>query len=117
MNAALGNVVPDNWHWHMYDTIKGSDYLGDQDAIEYMCRAASRLVMNWSTMAYRSRVWTMDAFINARLVVRVRTFGGEQAARTCAAADRTGHAILHALYQQNLRPRPISSMNILSSIY
>lgn len=45
MNAALGNVTPDNWHWHMYDTIKGSDYLGDQDAIEYMCRAASRLVI------------------------------------------------------------------------
>jgi succinate dehydrogenase / fumarate reductase flavoprotein subunit len=105
MNAALGNVLPDNWHWHMYDTIKGSDYLGDQDAIEYMCRAASRLVIELEH--YGVPFTRLD---NGRIYQRPfggqsQEFGGEQAARTCAAADRTGHAILHALYQQNLKAR------------
>jgi len=105
MNAALGNVLPDNWHWHMYDTIKGSDYLGDQDAIEYMCRAASRLVIELEH--YGVPFTRLD---NGRIYQRPfggqsQQFGGEQAARTCAAADRTGHAILHALYQQNLKAR------------
>jgi len=105
MNAALGNVLPDNWHWHMYDTIKGSDYLGDQDAIEYMCRAASRLVIELEH--YGVPFTRLD---NGRIYQRAfggqsQEFGGEQAARTCAAADRTGHAILHALYQQNLKAR------------
>ena len=105
MNAALGNVLPDNWHWHMYDTIKGSDYLGDQDAIEYMCRAASRLVIELEH--YGVPFTRLD---NGRIYQRPfggqsQEFGGEQAARTCAAADRTGHAILHALYQQNLKAK------------
>jgi succinate dehydrogenase / fumarate reductase flavoprotein subunit len=105
MNAALGNVLPDNWHWHMYDTIKGSDYLGDQDAIEYMCRAASRLVIELEH--YGVPFTRLD---NGRIYQRPfggqsQQFGGEQAARTCAAADRTGHAILHALYQQNMKAR------------
>ncbi len=105
MNAALGNVTPDNWQWHMYDTIKGSDYLGDQDAIEYMCRAASRLVIELEH--YGVPFTRLD---NGRIYQRPfggqsQNFGGEQAARTCAAADRTGHAILHSLYQQNLRAK------------
>ncbi|MCG6976387.1 MAG: succinate dehydrogenase flavoprotein subunit [Acidiferrobacterales bacterium] len=105
MNAALGNVLPDNWHWHMYDTIKGSDYLGDQDAIEYMCRAASRLVVELEHFGV-----PFTRLENGRIYQRAfggqsQNFGGEQAARTCAAADRTGHAILHSLYQQNLKAR------------
>lgn len=105
MNAALGNVTPDNWHWHMYDTIKGSDYLGDQDAIEYMCRAASRLVIELEHFGV-----PFTRLENGRIYQRPfggqsQRFGGEQAARTCAAADRTGHAILHSLYQQNLRAK------------
>ncbi len=105
MNAALANVLPDNWHWHMYDTVKGSDYLGDQDAIEYMCRAASRLVIELEHFGV-----PFSRLDNGRIYQRPfggqsQNFGGEQAARTCAAADRTGHAILHALYQQNIRAK------------
>jgi len=105
MNAALGNVSPDNWHWHMYDTIKGSDYLGDQDAIEYMCRAASRLVIELEHYGV-----PFTRLENGRIYQRAfggqsQNFGGDQAARTCAAADRTGHAILHSLYQQNLKAK------------
>ncbi len=105
MNAALGNVTPDNWHWHMYDTIKGSDYLGDQDAIEYMCRAASRLVIELEHYGV-----PFTRLENGRIYQRPfggqsQNYGGDQAARTCAAADRTGHAILHSLYQQNLHAR------------
>jgi succinate dehydrogenase / fumarate reductase flavoprotein subunit len=105
MNAALGNVLPDNWHWHMYDTVKGSDYLGDQDAIEYMCRAASRLVIELEHYGV-----PFTRLENGRIYQRAfggqsQNFGGDQAARTCAAADRTGHAILHSLYQQNLKAK------------
>ncbi len=103
MNAALGNVTPDNWHWHMYDTVKGSDFLGDQDAIEYMCRAASRLVIELEHFGV-----PFTRLDNGRIYQRPfggqsQNYGGDQAARTCAAADRTGHAILQSLYQQNLR--------------
>ena len=105
INAALGNITPDNWHWHMYDTIKGSDYLGDQDAIEYMCRAAAQLV--YELEHYGVPFSRLD---NGKIYQR--PFGGQsiefgksQATRTCAAADRTGHAMLHALYQQNMRAR------------
>ncbi|MFP5349870.1 MAG: succinate dehydrogenase flavoprotein subunit [Gammaproteobacteria bacterium] len=105
INAALGNVSPDNWHWHMYDTVKGGDYLGDQDAIEYMCRAAGRLVIELEHYGV-----PFTRLPNGRIYQRPfggqsQNFGGEQAARTCAAADRTGHAMLHALYQQNLRAK------------
>ncbi len=103
MNAALANVVPDNWHWHMYDTVKGSDWLGDQDAIEYMCHSAAQVVIEMEH--YGVPFSRLD---NGRIYQRAfggqsQNFGGEQAARTCAAADRTGHAILHSLYQQNIR--------------
>jgi succinate dehydrogenase / fumarate reductase flavoprotein subunit len=105
INAALGNVLPDNWHWHMYDTVKGGDYLGDQDAIEYMCRAAANRVIELEH--YGVPFTRLD---NGRIYQRPfggqsQNFGGEQAARTCPAADRTGHAMLHTLYQQNLKAR------------
>jgi succinate dehydrogenase / fumarate reductase flavoprotein subunit len=105
MNAALGNVSPDNWHWHMYDTIKGGDFLADQDAVEYMCRAAARLVIELEH--YGVPFTRLD---NGRIYQRPfggqsQDFGGAQAARTCPAADRTGHAILHTLYQQNIKAR------------
>ena len=103
MNAALGNVAEDRWIWHMYDTVKGSDYLADQDAVEYMCRAARRLVVELEHEGVPfSR--TDEGFVYQRpFGGQSRDFGGDQAARTCAAADRTGHAILHTLYQQNIR--------------
>lgn len=105
VNAALANVSADNWHWHMYDTVKGGDYLGDQDAIEYMCRAASQLV--YELEHYGVPFSRLD---NGKIYQRPfggqsQEFGGAQATRTCAAADRTGHAILHTLYQQNIRAK------------
>jgi succinate dehydrogenase / fumarate reductase flavoprotein subunit len=105
INAALGNVLPDNWHWHMYDTVKGSDYLADQDAVEYMCQAAASLVIE---LEHYGVPFTRLA--NGRIYQRPfggqsQNFGGAQAARTCPAADRTGHALLHTLYQQNLKAR------------
>ena len=105
VNAALGNVLPDNWHWHMYDTIKGGDFLGDQDAIEYMCRAASRLVVELEHYGVPFSRLDNGRIYQRKFGGQSQNFGGEQAARTCAAADRTGHAILHALYQQNLRAK------------
>ncbi|MEJ2686225.1 MAG: succinate dehydrogenase flavoprotein subunit [Gammaproteobacteria bacterium] len=105
VNAALGNVLPDNWHWHMFDTVKGSDYLGDQDAIEYMCRAASRLVYELEHIGVPFSRLDSGHIYQRPFGGQSRDFGGEQAARTCAAADRTGHAILHSLYQQNIRAR------------
>ena len=105
VNAALANVLPDNWHWHMFDTVKGSDYLGDQDAIEYMCRAAPRAVYELEHFGVPfSRLDTGKIYQRA-FGGQSRNFGGEQAVRTCAAADRTGHAILHYLYQQNIRAK------------
>ena len=105
ITAALGNVTPDNWHWHMYDTVKGSDYLGDQDAIEFMCRHAAEAVIELEHMGL-----PFSRLDNGRIYQRPfggqsMNYGGEQATRTCAAADRTGHALLHTLYQQNLRAR------------
>ena len=105
MNAALGNVLPDNWHWHMYDTVKGSDYLGDQDAIEYMCRAAARLVVELEHIGVPFSRLPDGKIYQRPFGGQSQEFGGAQAARTCAAADRTGHAILHALYQQNIRAK------------
>jgi len=104
MNAALGNVTSDHWHWHMYDTIKGSDYLGDQDAIEYMCRAAPQLVRELEHQGVPFSRQDDGTIYQRAFGGQSREFGeGGQASRTCAAADRTGHAILHTMYQQNLR--------------
>ena len=105
INAALGNVLPDNWHWHMYDTVKGSDYLGDQDAIEYMCRAAHRLVIELEHAGVPFTRLDDGKMYQRAFGGQSQNFGGDQAARTCPAADRTGHAILHSLYQQNLRAK------------
>ena len=105
INAALANVRPDNWHWHMFDTVKGSDYLGDQDAIEYMCRAASHLVYELEHQGVPFSRLDNGTIYQRPFGGQSQNFGGEQAARTCAAADRTGHAILHSLYQQNIRAK------------
>ena len=102
--APLANSSEDNWHWHMYDTVKGSDYLGDQDAIEYMCRRANEVVVELEHMGM-----PFDRLENGKIYQR--PFGGhtqdygsaKMAMRACAAADRTGHAMLHTLYQQNVR--------------
>ena len=104
ISAALGNMGEDDWRWHMYDTVKGSDWLGDQDAIEYMVREAVPAVIELEHMGV-----PFSRTANGKIYQR--TFGGmttefgmgEPAQRTCSAADRTGHAILHALYQQSLR--------------
>ena len=103
MSAALGNMGEDDWRWHMYDTVKGSDWLGDQDAIEYMCRQAADAVIELEHYGVPfSR--TPDGRIYQRAFGGMTTHYGEgQAQRTCAAADRTGHAILHALYQQSIK--------------
>ena len=103
--ASLGNNGEDNWHWHMLDTVKGSDYLGDQDAIEFMCRKANEVV-------YELEHYGMpfDRTPEGRIYQRpfggqTRNYGEGPVARSCAAADRTGHAMLHALYQRNVRAR------------
>ena len=103
MSAALGNMGEDDWRFHMYDTVKGSDWLGDQDAIEYMCRNAPAAVYELEHYGVPfSR--TRDGKIYQRAFGGMTTHYGEgQALRTCAAADRTGHAILHTLYQQSLK--------------
>src|SRR5690606_14754577 len=104
ISAALGNMGEDDWRWHMYDTVKGSDWLGDQDAIEYLCREAPAAVIELEHYGVPfSR--TEDGHIYQRPFGGMTThFGQGIAQRTCAAADRTGHALLHTLYQQSLRP-------------
>ncbi len=103
--ASLGNVSEDNWHWHMYDTVKGSDYLGDQDAIEFMCRNANEAVIELEHYGM-----PFDRLENGKIYQRpfggmTQNYGGAPAVRTCAAADRTGHAMLHTLYQRNIAAR------------
>ncbi|MDM1544538.1 succinate dehydrogenase flavoprotein subunit [Ignatzschineria indica] len=103
VSAALGNMGEDDWRWHMYDTVKGSDWLGDQDAIEYMCREAIPAILELEHYGLPfSR--TEEGKIYQRPFGGMTTnFGEGQAQRTCAAADRTGHAMLHTLYQQSLK--------------
>ena len=103
ISAALGNMGPDKWQWHMYDTVKGSDWLGDQDAIEYMCREAIPAIIELEHYGVPfSR--TEEGKIYQRPFGGMTTnFGEGTAQRTCAAADRTGHAMLHTLYQQGLK--------------
>ncbi len=104
INASLGNVVSDHWLWHMYDTVKGSDYLGDQDAIEYMCRAAPLVVRELEHFGVPFTRLEDGRIYQRAFGGQMREFGeGGLAKRSCAAADRTGHAILHTLYQQNMR--------------
>ncbi len=105
VNAALANVSADEWQWHMFDTVKGSDYLGDQDAIEYMCREAIPTVYELEHAGVPFSRLDNGKIYQRPFGGQSQAFGGEQAVRTCAAADRTGHAILHTLYQQNIRVR------------
>ncbi|MEN9868907.1 MAG: hypothetical protein RL748_4497, partial [Pseudomonadota bacterium] len=105
IGASLGNMAEDNWYWHMFDTVKGGDYLGDQDAIEFMCREAPKVV-------YELEHFGMPFDRNADGTIYQRPFGGHSAnlgekpvQRACAAADRTGHAMLHTLYQRNVRAK------------
>ncbi len=103
ITVALGNSHEDDWQWHMYDTVKGSDYIGDQDAIEYMCQEGPDTIIELENMGL-----PFSRFENGKIYQRPfggqsKDFGGEQAARTAAAADRTGHALLHCLYQQNIK--------------
>jgi succinate dehydrogenase / fumarate reductase, flavoprotein subunit len=105
ISAALGNMGEDDWRWHMYDTVKGSDWLGDQDAIEFMCKEAPAAVIELEHYGVPfSR--TAEGRIYQRPFGGMTThFGKGIAQRTCAAADRTGHAMLHTLYQQSIRHR------------
>lgn len=101
--AALGNVAEDNWLWHMYDTIKGSDYLGDQDAIEFMCKNAAKAIIELEHFGM-----PFDRIENGKIFQRpfggmTQNFGEKAISRTCAVADRTGHAMLHTLYQRNVQ--------------
>ena len=101
--ASLGNTTEDNWHWHMYDTVKGSDWLGDQDAIEFMCRKANEVVIELEHYGM-----PFDRTDNGKIYQRPfgghsMNYGQSPVMRSCAAADRTGHAMLHALYQRNVR--------------
>jgi succinate dehydrogenase / fumarate reductase flavoprotein subunit len=101
--ASLGNSEEDHWHWHMYDTVKGSDWLGDQDAIEFMCRKANECVIELEHYGM-----PFDRLDNGRIYQRpfgghMSNFGEKPVRRSCAAADRTGHAMLHAMYQRNVK--------------
>ncbi len=101
--ASLGNSTEDNWHWHMYDTVKGSDWLGDQDAIEFMCKKANEVVIELEHFGM-----PFDRTDNGKIYQRPfgghsMNYGQSPVMRSCAAADRTGHAMLHALYQRNVR--------------
>ncbi len=105
--ASLGNISEDNWHWHMYDTVKGSDYLGDQDAIEFMCRAAPEVVYELEHFGM-----PFDRLENGKIYQRsfgghMQDYGKTPVQRACAAADRTGHALLHTLYQKNMQTNTI----------
>ena len=113
ITCAIQSADPnDDWRWHMYDTVKGSDYIGDQDAIEYMCSEGPKAVYELEHMGL-----PFSRFENGRIYQR--PFGGQskdfgkggQAARTCAAADRTGHALLHTLYQNNVKGEQTFLMN------
>jgi succinate dehydrogenase / fumarate reductase flavoprotein subunit len=103
ITVALGNQHEDDWQEHMYDTVKGSDFIGDQDAIEYMCKSGPESVIELETMGLPFSRNEDGSIYQRPFGGQSRNFGGEQAARTAAAADRTGHALLHLLYQQNVK--------------
>jgi succinate dehydrogenase / fumarate reductase flavoprotein subunit len=103
IGASLGNMGPDDWRWHMYDTVKGSDWLGDQDAIEYMCREAIPAVYELEHFGVPFSRTESGKIYQRPFGGHMQDYGKTPAQRACAAADRTGHAILHTLYQQSLK--------------
>ncbi len=103
VSASLGNSEEDNWHWHMYDTVKGSDWLGDQDAIEYMCKMAPEVVVELEHFGMPFDRTDEGKIYQRPFGGHMSNFGEKPVRRACAAADRTGHAMLHALYQRNVR--------------
>lgn len=105
ITAALGNADYDQWDWHMYDTVKGADYIGDQDCIEYLCKTGPEAVYELEHMGLPFSRMDNGKIYQRPFGGQSKNFGGEQATRTCAAADRTGHALLHTLYQQNLKAK------------
>ncbi len=105
ITVALGNMHPDDWRFHMYDTVKGSDYIGDQDCIEYMCQQAPAAVYELEHMGLPFSRTASGHIYQRPFGGQSVNFGGDQAARTAAAADRTGHALLHTLYQKNLQAK------------
>ena len=114
ITAALGNVDKDNWQWHMYDTVKGSDYLGDQDSIEFMCKNGPEVVYELEHMGLPFSRLENGKIYQRPFGGQSKDFGkGGQATRTSAAADRTGHALLHTLFQQNVK----EDTNVLSEWY
>jgi succinate dehydrogenase / fumarate reductase flavoprotein subunit len=103
INAALGNTDgSDDWRWHMYDTIMGSDFLGDQDAIEYMCKNAPQSIYELEHMGLPFSRLDNGKIYQRAFGGQTRNYGGELVHRTCCAADRTGHAMLHTMYQKNI---------------
>lgn len=107
INAALGNYGKDDWRWHMYDTVMGSDCLGDQEAIEYMCKHAPATIIELEHMGLPFSRRDDGTIYQRAFGGQTLEFGGELAHRTCAAADRTGHAMLHALYQKNVEAKSV----------
>lgn len=105
ITTALGNADEDDWRWHMYDTVKGADYIGDQDCIEYLCRMGPEVVYELEHMGLPFSRMDNGKIYQRQFGGQSKHFGGEQAARTCASADRTGHALLHTLYQQNIKAK------------
>lgn len=105
ITVALGNSAEDDWRWHMYDTVKGADYIGDQDCIEYLCKTGPEVVYELEHMGLPFSRMDNGKIYQRPFGGQSKNFGGEQAARTAAAADRTGHALLHTLYQQNLKAK------------
>jgi succinate dehydrogenase / fumarate reductase flavoprotein subunit len=105
ITCAIGSAHEDDWRWHMYDTVKGSDYIGDQDCIEYMCKTGPEAVFELEHMGLPFSRTESGRIYQRPFGGQSKNFGGEQAARTCAAEDRTGHALLHTLYQQNLKAK------------
>ena len=105
ITCALGNADEDDWRWHMYDTVKGADYIGDQDCIEYLCLTGPEVVYELEHMGLPFSRMDNGKIYQRQFGGQSKNFGGEQAARTCAAADRTGHALLHTLYQQNIKAK------------
>ena len=105
ITVALGNSHEDDWRWHMYDTVKGADYIGDQNCIEYLCKTGPEAVYELEHMGLPFSRMDNGKIYQRPFGGQSKNFGGEQAARTAAAADRTGHALLHTLYQQNVKAK------------